>query len=629
MESQIEIAPAVAPSAVSRRFAPRELLQLLSVLATSGLLWTSYFPANCGWLAWFALVPFLALVRSAARPRWVYLSAWVGGLAFYVPALQWMRVADPRMYLTWIFVALTCSFQFPIALRIIRYIDRRTGLPLVLTLPVIWTALEHFRTWLFTGFPWYFLGHTQHDYLPIIQFADLTGAYGVTFLVAAVNAVLFEALYRWEWFRVRFAGIDAPPPRPPLAMGIQTGVIAAMGLAAIGYGEWRLSQDDFPIGPRIALIQGSVPQQIRNDRDMSAMMARHFIALSDLAAAQEPKPHLIVWPETSYPGGWCETAPGAPATIPKGWDAKVEADRSLVREAARQWKTNLLFGLNSSVFEADGHVHEYNSALLVGRDGIAQGRYDKIHCIPFGEYVPLRDAFPWMQKFAPYDDYEYSVSAGHTETRFTLDQGTDQSYFFGVVICYEDTDAVRALPYAGGDGGAPVDFLLNISNDGWFDGTSEHDEHLAICRFRAIECRRSVARAVNMGISALIDGNGRVVAPRPVAGTEWNDDKVRKLLQSRFGAMSESERALAVSLFPDDGKATVWLASPSRGAAGLPTARWADYKKVPGILFADVPIDHRFSLYALWGDWLPWSCWALLGAGVVLAWVRRKEPRTQ
>jgi apolipoprotein N-acyltransferase len=626
MESQIQIAPvvAVAPS----RPLPRVRLLLLAALTTAGLLWLCYFPVDCGWLAWFALVPFLALVRSTARPRWVYLCAWVGGLAFYFPALQWMRVADPRMYITWMFVAVTCSLYFPIALRIIRFLDRRTALPLVLTLPVVWTALEYFRGWFLTGFSWYLLGHTQHDFLPIIQFADLTGAYGVTFLVAAVNAVLFEALYRWEWFRVRFAGIDAPPPRPLKTTLIQTGAVAAMVIAAISYGEWRLAQDDFPIGPRIALVQGSVPQQIRNDQvNMSNVEAAHFIALCDLAAAQ--KPDLIVWPETSFPEEWYETAGDAPARLPEDWNLNIKKCRSQCREAARQWGTKILLGLNSSVFEADGHTHRYNSALLIDRDGNALGRYDKIHCIPFGEYVPLRDEFPWMQKFAPYDDYEYSVSPGRAETRFTLGQGTDRPYTFGVVICYEDTDAVRAIPYAGGDGGAPVDFLLNISNDGWFSGTSEHDEHLAICRFRAIECRRSIARAVNMGISALIDGNGRVVAPRPVAGTEWNDDRVRKLLQSRFGGLTAPERELAVSLFPDDDKAAMWLASPSRGAAGLPTTRWADYKKVPGVLLADVPIDNRFSLYALWGDWLPWSCWTLIGAGLVLAWVRPKEPRPE
>jgi apolipoprotein N-acyltransferase len=196
METQLQIAPAaVAP----RRPLPPALFLLLAALTTAGLLWLCYFPANCGWLAWFALVPFLVLVRSTARPRWVYLCAWVCGLAFYFPALQWMRVADPRMVYAWIMLAVYCSLYFPIALRIIRFLDRRTVLPLILTLPLVWTALEFVRTWLFTGFSWYLLAYTQHDFLPVIQFADLTGAYGVTFLVAAVNAVLFEALSRWDW----------------------------------------------------------------------------------------------------------------------------------------------------------------------------------------------------------------------------------------------------------------------------------------------------------------------------------------------------------------------------------------------------------------------------------------------
>ena len=260
-ESQLQTAPVIAPAS-ARRPLPCGLLQGLAALATAGLLWLSYFPVNCGWVAWFALVPFLILVRSTARPRFIYLCAWLCGLAFYFPALQWMHVADPRMYYAWIFVAVYCSLYFPIALRIVRFFGRGTGLPLVLTFPATWTALEYVRTWFGTGFSWYLVGHTQHDYLPIIQFADLTGVYGVTFLVVAVNAVLFEMLYRWKWFRLRLIGVEAPRPQSALAVGIQAGVVAVAFLAAIGYGDWRLSQDDFPVGPRIALIQGNVPQQI-------------------------------------------------------------------------------------------------------------------------------------------------------------------------------------------------------------------------------------------------------------------------------------------------------------------------------------------------------------------------------
>ena len=197
MDSLIQTAPAAprpAPAPPAPRRRPSALPLLLASLATGGLLWLCYFPADCGWLAWFALVPLLLLVRSNARPSLVYLCAYAGGLAFFGPALQWMRVADPRMIFTWIFLALYCSLYFPLGLFCVRFLDRRTGLPLALTLPVVWTALEFFRSTFGTGFSWYLLGHTQHDFLHVIQFADLAGAYGVSFLVAAVNAVVFEAL---------------------------------------------------------------------------------------------------------------------------------------------------------------------------------------------------------------------------------------------------------------------------------------------------------------------------------------------------------------------------------------------------------------------------------------------------
>jgi apolipoprotein N-acyltransferase len=605
----VAVAPAAKPAAPSRR-GPRARSLLLAVLATAGLLWLSYFPVNCGWLAWFALVPLLALVRATARPRVVYFSAWICGLAFYLPALQWMRVADPRMYFTWIGLAIYCSLYFPIALLIVRFFDHRARFPLVLTLPVVWTAVEFFRSWFATGFSWYLLGHTQHEFQAVIQIADLGGAYGVSFLVAAFNAVLFELLYRWEWFRQQFAGPDAAAPQRPAALWIQAAAVTAALAAAVGYGEWRLGQDAFTPGPTVALVQGNVPQQIRNN--MIPLMAAHFFALNDLAAQQKPKPNLIVWPETSFPGAWYDAAPDAPKPHPDGWDDDVQKCRSRFAEIVRPWDANILLGLDSDVYEADGRTHVHNSALLLDPEAQPLGRYDKMHCVPFGEYVPFREWLPWMRVLAPYD-FDYSVTPGRAATRFSLETGPNSRFSFGVAICYEDTDPDRTRPYGGGDGGPPVDFLLNTSNDGWFDGTSEHEEHMAMCRFRAIECRRSVARAVNMGISALIDPDGRVLAPRPVENTEWDRPDVRTTIMTRIAGLSDDANIRAsLELFPTNHKAAVWRASQG---AELPAARWGEFKKTPCILLADVPIDHRGSFYARWGDWLAWGCWVLIGVG--------------
>jgi apolipoprotein N-acyltransferase len=137
----------------------------------------------------------------------------------------------------------------------------------------------------------------------------------------------------------------------------------------------------------------------------------------------------------------------------------------------------------------------------------------------------------------------------------------------------------------------PVDFLVNISNDGWFDGTEEHEQHLAVGRFRAVECRRSMVRAVNMGISAVIDSNGRVLAPT-------------------------KERTIG-------GMISVWEINSADNPEDLPPDRWHEFKKTAGVIIADVPLDTRSTLYARWGDWLPASCWLIVCIG--LLWPARRN----
>jgi apolipoprotein N-acyltransferase len=515
---------------------------------------------NWGWLAWVSMVPLLCLVRAQAAAGRLYLSAWAGGLVFFLIAIQWMRVADPLMYFTWIALAIYCSFFVPAGIFLVRRLEKRTRLPLVVILPLVWSALEFARAHLLGGFPWYFLAHTQHDFLPAIQIADLAGAYAVTFLVAAANAVVFEWLCAWPRFRTLCA-LPAESARST-RHGLICQSVALLGLFAttVAYGFWRLEQSEFAVGPRVALIQGNLDQRIRNaaaaeKEEAGAKMVRHYGRLNHEAASTQPKPGLIVWPETSFLYDWIEIAPGLPPEkVPEDLNLRIE----LFRKFAERTATDLLLGLNCQVITADARRQRYNSALLVrGGDGHIEGRYDKIHCIPFGEYVPFRTWLPWMNAFAPYD-YDYSIESGTRLTRFPLGK-----YHFGVLICYEDTDPYLARQYARTDDGQPpADFLVNISNDGWFNGTEEHEQHLAICRFRAIESRQAVARAVNMGISAVIDGNGRVCA--------------------------------------------------------LPAPGWSQSKKIAAVLSASIPIDTRTSVYARYGDWMPWTCWLLIGVGLFL-----------
>lgn len=543
--------------------------------AAAGLLWLSYFPVAWGWLGWVALTPLLALVRMNLTTRRLLHAAWVGGLLFFFPVLQWLRVADLRMYATWISLALYCSLFFPAGIWLIRRLDRGTGIPLVLTAPLVWTGLEYVRAHALTGFAWYYLGHTQHDFLPVIQIADLGGAYAVTFIVAAVNALVLEWLCCFRGFRGLLGIADPMTPTRIKPLSVATTMVVAGLVAMLVYGYWRLAQNQFPPGPRVALLQGNLDQRIKNQAseaegaEAAQTIWQHFVALCDKAAAQQPRPDVIVWPETAWPYGWIESPPGQPND-----DCK-----KMTQWFANRWHAPNLVGVNSSI-EDGPRKRLYNSAIWIDANGQSGARYDKMHRVPFGEFVPFRDWIPLMNWFAPYD-FDYSIESGEDFTRFPI--GSSR---FGVLICYEDTDPYLARKYVGAE--PKVNFLVNISNDGWFDGTAEHEEHLAICRFRAVECRRAVARAVNMGVSAIVDGNGRVLKPQPV-------DKDHAALSNG-----------------------VWETQ----ADALPVSQWGRFKKVDGVFVGAVPIDSRTSLYAAWGDWLPQICWLIIAASWLWTWFR-------
>lgn len=583
---------------------------LAPALASGLLLWMCYFPLGWGWLGWVALVPLLSLVRAQTSPRRIYWCTFLCGVLFFAPILSWMTVADNRMIITWVMLSIYCALFFVVTIWLLRLLDGRTFLPLFITAPIAWIAMEWVRSWLLEGFAWYYLGHTQHAMLSLIQIADLGGVYLVSFLVVAVNGWLFDVLYQVPGLRERFVWQESSASsglsvrRIPWRAGLilEAGLLIAAFVGTVVYGTWRLGQNQFQHGPLIALMQTNLDQRIRNEgtdpqqrQKVQTQIARHCDRLCRLAVSSAPLPELLVWPETSYLPDfpWLESSPRLPlAEIPEIWRKnELTVHQHFRNELLKFYPLNHLLGINSYVLDEQAKELHYNSALLVRKNGSFAERYDKMHRVPFGEYVPLREWLPIMDKLAPYD-FDYSIRRGEKFTRFELGK-----YKFGVLICYEDTDPILAPRYVRDEtDGSPVDFLVNISNDGWFNGTSEHDEHLAISRFRAIECRRALARAVNMGISAVIDGNGRVLQPQEL---------------------------------PPPGEPHTWKIYDDQE---IPDVQWPSFKKTAGILLAHVPIDTRESFYARTGDWLPYGCWAVLGAtmawALVRRWGKRKVPST-
>lgn len=545
--------------------------RVFCLAAASGLLlYASFFPLNLGFLAWIAFVPWLFLVRLPSRPKRLYLKAWLGALCFTLPVMQWMRVAHPMMHFTWIGLALYTSAYFVVGLALCRKLDR-AGVPLYLSFPLVWVSLEycraHFPTgfgWLepagvhhLIGFGWYFLGQTQHDFLEVIQIADVTGVYGITFLLGLVNVAVFS------WVSQGTATTRPVPYRFAT-------FLAVVGFSAtLLYGWSRLSHGEFQVGPRVAALQGNIPQEIKMMKGDELL--EPYLDLWMKARFPEdgsPPPVLTIWPETSCPDDWISMKL-QDGSFRQGLVNLTGEQSDLDMALVRRGKTlaemgTVLLGVNTIEFESDDQRWKYNSAIMLqGRRFL--GRYDKMHLVPFGEYVPLGNVFPWLQMFTPYKN-SYSCKPGERWTRFPLRTG-DVEYTFATIICYEDSEPYLPRQYVRSGSESPVDFFVNISNDGWFRGTEEHEQHLAICRFRAIETRRSFVRAVNMGVSAIIDPDGRVIS--------------------------------------------------------LPGDSWKNSKAMSGIVVGNVPIDSRTSLYAEWGDWLPVTAWGTLFLLLVLRPFRR------
>lgn len=468
----------------------------LVLAAVSGGLLTLAFPGtgDQGWLAFGALVPLFAVVRGIPwRPAGI-LGA-IAGLTFWLATIPWIGLVMVRYGgLSWFLAtAVLLGLAGYLALywaafcAVLSRLPLRSGVLYVLIAASLWVALEFLRTFLFTGFPWNLLGYSQHGNPLVRQIAAVTGVYGVSFVVIAVNAALARAC-RTNWR-------DFLPP---------LGTASVIVVIAAGYGWLQPSgQATTPLIP-VALIQGNIDQGVKWDPDWQEKTFHIYRDLTYAAAAE--KPRLIVWPETAMPLFFLE-----------------DTRRAEVEDLARHADAYLLVGALDR-----RHGQPANGAFVLGPGGGLLGRYDKRHLVPFGEYVPLRN----LLFFA-------NVLAGGTIGEFA--QGQDALVFstavgrFGVVICYEVIfpGEVREFFRRG------ADFLVNITNDAWFGRSAAPAQHLAMAVFRAIENRAYLIRAANTGISAIVAPDGQIVrasglfTPAVVSGAIH--PRARTSLYTRYG----------------------------------------------------------------------------------------------
>ncbi|MFA5287168.1 MAG: apolipoprotein N-acyltransferase, partial [Candidatus Omnitrophota bacterium] len=397
-------------------------------------------PFNNGklWIfAWFAFVPlFLALDnKTLKQPFFLFF---IAGITFWSATVYWLvNVTLIGIILLILYLAL----YFAIFGLIIRPFTRRSQPYILLFVPAVWALLEYIRSHFLTGFPWALLGYSQYLNLPVIQIADITGVWGVSFLVMLVNVAVVEMIWSLKlklWPRLKVTVLAAVLP---LAL-------------ILSYGFFHLSSVklipavQYPV--KISLVQGNIPQELKWDPVARDSIMQNYFELTSRAAKDNPD--LIIWPE---------------AALPVVLEEEPEYYMR-VRQYLKAINKPLLFG---SVTQKDGLY--YNSALLLSGDVQLLDQYDKLHLVPFGEYIPFRDTIRFLDTIAPIGD----ITRGEEYTIFEL-PGFPVS--FGVLICFEDVFPELARNFVTRGAG----FLVNITNDAWFGKTPEAYQHLAASVFR-------------------------------------------------------------------------------------------------------------------------------------------------
>jgi apolipoprotein N-acyltransferase len=449
------------------------------LVTLSGCLWfLACPPFDLHLLAWLASVPMLLAIDRAASLKSALFLGWWAGVVETAGGFYWLiDLAQRFAGFPWLggaaVLLVFCAARaliFLIATALICLIRRRLRVPMTVLAPLAMVLGEWLVPQVFPCGQWI----SQAWQPKVIQISELTGPWGVTALLLAVNGALYDILARH---------------RHALQAGVATALLLA---AALGFATVRMRQIDVQIAQAPRLAIGLVQPNFAYAADGSFSREE---ALRELDALQEQSRRLerrgarfIVWSEGAYP-----------VTLPRSF-AQDFADDSLAR-IRRGFVAPVLVG-GDTLEEAQDDA--YNSAMLIDAGGRLIGRYDKVRLLAFGEYIPGIEAFPWLRNMLPEGTGRFKPGAGPGILSLPTSSGT---WHLGPVICYEDLlpSFIRSL------GTQHPDLLVNLTSDSWFGARTEPWEHLALAVFASVELRVAMVRSVNSGVSALIDPNGRLL----------------------------------------------------------------------------------------------------------------------
>lgn len=455
--------------------------------AVSGAMLVLAFPVfDLYFLAWVAFVPLL-LSLWGKNSRTAFASGYVFGIIYFFGTLYWIYhsinyYGGVSFFSSVLVVLLLCAYLslYPAFFSVLfSALLQKTKLPALLIAPVLWVVLEFIRSYALTGFPWSSIGYSQYTFLPVIQIADITGVYGISFLILAVNGAFADVMFLKK--RVRQMPLF---PVSYTLLGLVVLVILIAG--SFIYGTWRIGEQREGHGVTVSIVQADIEQDKKWEPSYQSDVIGTYFRLSRQASRNAPQ--LIVWPETAMPFFF-------------GSDI---ANTEKLIDFQKDLGSWLLLGSVMIKKQTQQESLLTNSAVLLNPAGKTVYRYDKIHLVPFGEYVPLRNVLFFIDKIvAGIGDYV----PGDEYIKAKTDFGR-----FATLICYEIIfpGLVRKFYTDGGD------FIVNITNDAWFGKTSGPYQHFSMAVFRAVENRKPLVRAANTGISGFIDSNGAVESMTPL-----------------------------------------------------------------------------------------------------------------
>jgi apolipoprotein N-acyltransferase len=451
----------------------------LGLVTLSGCLWfVACPPFDFSALAWVAAVPMLAAVDRAPSYRRALLFGWWAGVVETAGGFYWLidtmhRFADfPWIagLLVLVLFSAARGLIFLLFSAVVCAIRWRRRLPMTLLAPLVMSFCEFVVPQLFPCGQWI----SQAWQPRVIQIAELTGPWGVTALLMMVNGALYDLLESTR--AARYAAISA----------------AAILAAALIFGAVRMRQIDALVAHAPQLKVGLVQPNIAytNDGQFSPEEAERELAglQSQSRRLERAGAELVVWSEGSYP-----------VALPRDLSADFAADSpAMIR---KDLSGPVIIGADSYDDKRDTF---YNSAILIDASGRVRATYDKVRLLAFGEYVPGADSFPLLKKVIPGGLGRFTAGAGAAV--MTL-QGPAGPWTLAPVICYEDI-----LPgYLAEVGALHPNLLVNLTVDSWYGARTEPWEHLALAVFATVELRTAMVRAVNSGVSALIDPSGRML----------------------------------------------------------------------------------------------------------------------